>query len=121
MELQERNEMKEWMSLLLENNNKDLIKTIEKLTMSVEYLKVDFNESTITWDTRLTNLESKVGVLEKQNSLHYPGCPNNSVIRQLQDAILSRKSVRIWIITSISIVGGVLAIILSTLKLTGQL
>lgn len=105
MEL-ELNDLKEYIKQLMENRAIITDGEFKMIRMELAAIKA-LAEKT---NGRVTKLEDEVYELEKVNGNHFNNCPNNKAIRELQDENLTRKSVKNWVITSVSIASGLIGL-----------
>jgi len=109
----EGNELKEFIQQLFENRS---IKTDMEFKLIRQEL-LTIKEQVLKTNGRVTALEDEFYDFEKTTDNHFHICPNNAKIRDIQDTLLSRKSIRQWLIAGLGITSGAIALYFLILKL----
>lgn len=116
MEHEEKKEILEHIQLIIENKLGKLDSNLQLIVQEVAFIKAQTTKT----NGRVTVLEDNFYDLEKISESHYGKCPNNTIIREIQDTLLSRKSIRNWLFASIGIVSGVITLYFLIVKFLSQ-
>ena len=73
-------------------------------------------EQTTKTNGRVTVLEEKQRNLETENNLHFEHCPHTDAINSLKNENVSRKAIYKFILASITISSGLVALIMELIK-----
>jgi len=106
MTAQEKNDMRSMFQDMLE---------ISITKHDEQYKLIDYKLDQITLQTTKTN--GRVNKLEEKELTHIITCPQNEKIRVLEDNALTNKSIRKWIVASITITAIVVTVLIEFLKL----
>ena len=112
-------EIKDWFESLMEKQTEITEKSFEAITIKLDYIK----DLSVRTKDRIVSLENRVYQLEAKENSHFINCPNVPVIRELgksvseiHDTLISKMSVKKWLISSIAVASAIIGIILSILK-----
>jgi hypothetical protein len=83
--------------------------------MNAQFINVNEKLEDMKGDVK--ELAPRVSELERKEPLHVPNCPMDPRVRALENNQLSARAVRKLLITSISVTGGVLGIVIAVLKI----
>ena len=106
MTAQEKKEMKELFQDMLE---------VVNTKHNAEYEMINYKLDQITAQVLKTN--GRVTKLEEKELVHISTCPLNDKVRVLEDNQLTNKSVKNWVVGSITITSIVVTVLMAALKL----
>ncbi len=112
MEHEEKKELLEKIQMLIENRTNKIQLSLQLIGQKVDFIK----DQTTKTNGRVTVVEEGISELENKSEKHYFACPNNQHIRNIQDTLLSRKTIRNWLLASVGIATGILSLYFLVMK-----
>lgn len=103
----EQNELLKHIELMLQNRWDKTDSRFELMLKDLNYIK----EQTTKTNGRVSVIEAKIELLEKESDSHYHNCPLNQRMKDVEETLLKRRSIQNWIVKAIAVISGAIALI----------